>query len=49
MTEPRIRYARTSDGVDIAFAVTGSGPPFCGAALARAPVDEDLELQFDRH
>ena len=26
MTEPRIQYARTSDGVNIAYAVIGSGP-----------------------
>jgi len=25
--EPRIQYARTSDGVDIAFATAGDGPP----------------------
>jgi class 3 adenylate cyclase len=27
MAEPRIQYARTSDGVHIAFATQGSGPP----------------------
>jgi len=26
--EPRIQYARTSDGVSIAYAVMGNGPPF---------------------
>jgi len=26
--EPRIQYAKTSDGVNIAFATSGSGPPF---------------------
>ena len=25
--EPRIQYAKTSDGVDIAFAAAGEGPP----------------------
>ena len=25
--EPRIQYAKTSDGVNIAYAVFGSGPP----------------------
>jgi hypothetical protein len=25
--EPRVQYAKTSDGVDIAFAVYGDGPP----------------------
>src|SRR3990170_8613210 len=25
--EPRIQYAKTSDGVDIAFATSGDGPP----------------------
>src|SRR5437899_1339919 len=25
--EPRIQYARTSDGVDIAYATAGDGPP----------------------
>jgi len=25
--EPRIQYAKTSDGVDIAFATAGDGPP----------------------
>jgi class 3 adenylate cyclase len=27
MNEPRIQYAKTSDGVDIAFATAGDGPP----------------------
>ena len=26
MAEPRIRYAKTKDGVNIAFAVVGEGP-----------------------
>ena len=32
MMEPRIQYAKTSDGVRIAFAVVGDGPPLvtCG-------------------
>jgi len=25
--EPRIQYAKTSEGVDIAFATAGGGPP----------------------
>ena len=25
--EPRIQYAKTSDGVNIAYATTGQGPP----------------------
>src|SRR3972149_5397359 len=31
--EPRIQYAKTSDGVNIAYAVAGDGPP-----LVRAPL-----------
>ncbi len=31
--EPQVQYAKTSDGVDIAFAGTGEGPP-----LVRLPV-----------
>src|SRR6266487_6541597 len=27
VVEPRIQYAKTSDGVDIAFAAAGEGPP----------------------
>ena len=27
MTEPKIHFAKTSDGVDIAYSVAGSGPP----------------------
>ncbi|MEX1254163.1 MAG: adenylate/guanylate cyclase domain-containing protein [Dehalococcoidia bacterium] len=27
MNEPRIQYAKTSDGIDVAFAAQGSGPP----------------------
>jgi hypothetical protein len=27
MTEPRIHFVKTSDGVDIAYSVMGSGPP----------------------
>ena len=27
MAEPQVQYAKTSDGVDIAFASMGEGPP----------------------
>src|SRR3990170_2607764 len=32
MMEPRIQYAKTSDGVDIAFATAGDGPPLVFAS-----------------
>jgi len=42
----KIRYARTSDGVDIAYAVHGAGqggvPLLAGRSLLRAPVDSEL-------
>src|SRR3990172_8832225 len=31
--EPRIQYAKTSDGVNIAYSVTGEGAPLVWAAL----------------
>lgn len=44
----RVRYARTSDGADIAFAVLGSGPPLLYARpLIRPPVDEALHEQME--
>jgi DNA-binding CsgD family transcriptional regulator/pimeloyl-ACP methyl ester carboxylesterase len=36
--EPRIQYAKTSDGVDIAFATAGDGPPLVIAAPPLAHV-----------
>jgi hypothetical protein len=32
--EPRIQYAKTSDGVSIAYAVFGDGPPIVVVATA---------------
>jgi class 3 adenylate cyclase len=36
--EPRIQYAKTSDGVNIAFATSGDGPPLLVMNAAGAPV-----------
>ena len=41
MTEPRIQYAKTSDGVSIAFTVIGSGPE---ALVSASNVWGDLQL-----
>ena len=40
--EPRIQYAKTSDGVSIAFAVKGEGPP-----LVRVPPPAMAHVQRD--
>jgi class 3 adenylate cyclase len=41
--EPRIRYARTSDGADIAYGVTGNGPPLLVCrAVNRPAIDDEL-------
>jgi pimeloyl-ACP methyl ester carboxylesterase len=46
--EPRVRYARTSDGVDIAYATVGEGPLLLVARpLLRAAVDGDLQFMMD--
>ena len=36
MTEPRIQYAKTEDGVDIAFWTMGEGFPLAVASLERS-------------
>src|SRR5262245_4795203 len=47
--EPRIRYARTSDGADIAYGVIGSGPPVLVVrALMRLAVDDELAPEENR-
>ncbi len=50
--EPRIQYAKTTDGVNIAYAVLGSGPPMVGASnvwgslhLTQAPVTARLPIR----
>ena len=46
--EPRIRYARTSDGADIAYAIAGSGPPLLIVrAILRLAVDDELASDSD--
>jgi len=35
--QPRVRYARTSDGVSIAFTVAGEGPPLVFARQFLVP------------
>lgn len=43
MTEPRIQYARTSDGVSIAYCAFGDGPP-----LVHMPAIPFSHLQMER-
>ena len=44
-TEHQIRYAQTADGVSIAYAVVGQGPPLLfGRALLSPGIDDDLEF-----
>ena len=48
MTEARIRYARTTDGVDIAYGVVGSGPPLLVVrAVMGLAVDDELAPESD--
>ncbi len=42
--EPRIQYAKTSDGVNIAFTVFGEGPPF---VIPPALVASHLQLEWE--
>jgi pimeloyl-ACP methyl ester carboxylesterase len=42
--EPKIRYARTSDGVDIAFASAGDGPPLL---LMPAPAGSHVQTAWE--
>jgi len=44
MTEPRIQYAQTSDGVSIAYAIAGSGRPLVGIPI---PGFSHVELQWE--
>ncbi len=41
--EPRIQYAQTKDGVSIAYAVLGVGPPLIGLAPWPASFEQDWE------
>ena len=43
MTEPRIQYAKTSDGVNIAFAEAGEGRPL---VLLASPGFTHVELSW---
>ncbi len=45
MAEPRIQYAKTEDGVSIAYATTGQGPPF--VAAPEPPVSH-IQLDWQR-
>jgi class 3 adenylate cyclase/pimeloyl-ACP methyl ester carboxylesterase len=46
--EPRIRYARTSDGANIAYGVVGVGPPLLVVrVLLRQAVDDELSSDSD--
>ena len=38
--EPRIQYAKTSDGVNIAYAMTGEGPPFVMMFLPQSHISQ---------
>jgi class 3 adenylate cyclase/pimeloyl-ACP methyl ester carboxylesterase len=42
--EPEIRYARTSDGVNIAYAVVGSGPPLVAMDLPTSNVRYEWQI-----
>jgi len=42
--EPRIQYARTSDGVSIAFATAGEGPPLLSVTV---PAFSHVQLGWD--
>ena len=41
--EPQIQYAKTSDGVSIAYATAGDGPPLI---LAPSPPLSHVQLQW---
>ncbi len=44
MAEPRIQYAKTKDGVSIAFASMGEGPPLVGMQVpgaAQSPISTE--------
>ena len=47
--EQRIRFCRTPDGVNLAYAVTGSGPPLLKAANWLTHVDHDWHSPVWRH
>jgi class 3 adenylate cyclase len=47
MPEPRIQYAKTSDGVNIAYAVAGSGPPLVHVrTFTGSHVELDWQVDF---
>ena len=46
--DTRVRYAHTTDGVAVAYAAIGAGPPLLVARpLLRAAVDDDLHFMMD--
>ncbi len=47
--EQRIRFCRTSDGVTLAYATTGSGPPLVKAANWLTHIDHDWRSPVWRH
>jgi class 3 adenylate cyclase len=48
MTDPRIRYARTSDGVNIAYWAMGDGVPIVSIDLPTSNIQYDLEAPITR-
>jgi class 3 adenylate cyclase/pimeloyl-ACP methyl ester carboxylesterase len=46
--EPQIRYARTSDGVNIAYSVRGSGPPLVATVGSWESIRWDSDEAFGR-
>ena len=45
--EPHIQYARTADGVSVAFATLGEGMPFVHMVYAQAASTEDPSAYVD--
>jgi class 3 adenylate cyclase len=47
MRDPKIRYCRTEDDVDIAYTITGEGPPLLYVRRFMAPgLDDELTFSF---
>jgi len=48
MPEPQVRYARTEDGVNIAYYTLGSGPPFLWVSLPQSHLLEEWRVPMMR-
>jgi hypothetical protein len=46
--EPRIQYAKTSDGVSIAYCVVGDGQPLVYASNAWGDIEVAGDIELDR-